>query len=54
MNMRILVRIGNWRWGDNGYVQGGRQEARAAHRMNPQTPGGSSAIQPVASRMMKN
>lgn len=25
------LRIGNRRWGDNGYVRGGRQEARPAH-----------------------
>ncbi|KAG8388946.1 hypothetical protein BUALT_Bualt02G0178100 [Buddleja alternifolia] len=27
----IGVRIGNRRWGDNGYVRGGRQEARPIH-----------------------
>lgn len=28
------VRIGNRRWGDNGYVRSGRQEARPVHRSN--------------------
>ncbi|XP_057480909.1 uncharacterized protein LOC130767875 [Actinidia eriantha] len=30
------LRIGNRRWGDNGYVRAGRQEARPVHRPNTQ------------------
>ncbi|KAF5727599.1 RING/U-box superfamily protein isoform 1 [Tripterygium wilfordii] len=30
------LRIGNRRWGDNGYVRGGRQEARPVYRANMQ------------------
>ncbi|KAH6774866.1 hypothetical protein C2S51_013270 [Perilla frutescens var. frutescens] len=30
------LRIGNRRWGDNGYVRAGRQEARPVYRPNPQ------------------
>ncbi|KAH9610135.1 hypothetical protein KSS87_004782 [Heliosperma pusillum] len=39
------LRIGNRRWGDNGYIRAGRQEARPAHRSNPQDPGASSSRQ---------
>ncbi|KAI6685456.1 hypothetical protein NL676_031369 [Syzygium grande] len=37
------VRIGNRRWGDNGYVRAGRQEARPVYRANPQDEGASSS-----------
>lgn len=37
------LRIGNRRWGDNGYVRAGRQEARPVHRSNPQISGASSS-----------
>ncbi|KAL9233580.1 hypothetical protein vseg_008560 [Gypsophila vaccaria] len=37
------LRIGNRRWGDNGYIRAGRQEARPAHRSNPQNPGASAS-----------
>ncbi|KAL9319676.1 hypothetical protein ACSQ67_011515 [Phaseolus vulgaris] len=40
------VRIGNCRWGDNGYVRGGRQEARPVHRSNFQDSGASSSREP--------
>ncbi|XP_068494756.1 uncharacterized protein [Phaseolus vulgaris] len=40
------VRIGNRRWGDNGYVRGGRQEARPVHRSNFQDSGASSSREP--------
>ncbi|KAH6791657.1 RING/U-box superfamily protein [Perilla frutescens var. hirtella] len=33
------LRIGNRRWGDNGYVRAGRQEARPVYRPNPQDSG---------------
>lgn len=40
------VRIGNRRWGDNGYVRGGRQEARPVHRSNIEDSGASSSREP--------
>ncbi|CAB4278768.1 unnamed protein product [Prunus armeniaca] len=40
------VRIGNRRWGDNGYVRGGRQEARPVHRSNIEDSGASSSRDP--------
>ncbi|KMT14595.1 hypothetical protein BVRB_4g073650 [Beta vulgaris subsp. vulgaris] len=39
------LRIGNRRWGDNGYISAGRQEARPVHRSNPQNSGASSSRQ---------
>lgn len=39
-------RIGNRRWGDNGYVRAGRQEARPVHRPNFQDPEASSSREP--------
>lgn len=40
-------RIGNRRWGDNGYVRAGRQEARPVHhRPNFQDSGASSSREP--------
>lgn len=37
------LRIGNRRWGDNGYVRGGRQEARPVYHPNlPDSGAGSS------------
>ncbi|KAJ8528979.1 hypothetical protein K7X08_035814 [Anisodus acutangulus] len=40
------LRIGNRRWGDNGYVRAGRQEARPAHRPpNSQDLGAGSSRQ---------
>ncbi|CAN6695061.1 unnamed protein product [Malus baccata var. baccata] len=41
-----VIRIGNRRWGDNGYVRGGRQEARPVRRSNIQDPGASSSGEP--------
>lgn len=38
--------IGNWRWGDNGYVRGGWQEARPMHRPNFQDTGAGPSRQP--------
>ncbi|PIN06509.1 hypothetical protein CDL12_20942 [Handroanthus impetiginosus] len=35
------LRIGNRRWGDNGYVRAGRQEARPVHRPHIQDSGGA-------------
>ncbi|KAH7560733.1 hypothetical protein ACOSQ2_017168 [Xanthoceras sorbifolium] len=40
------LRIGNRRWGDNGYVRAGRQEARPVHRPNSQDTGASSSREP--------
>uniref|UniRef100_A0A2P2P163 RING-type domain-containing protein n=1 Tax=Rhizophora mucronata TaxID=61149 RepID=A0A2P2P163_RHIMU len=40
------LRIGNRRWGDNGYVRAGRQEARPVYRPNSQDPGASSSRGP--------
>ncbi|KAM5584730.1 hypothetical protein ABKV19_004206 [Rosa sericea] len=40
------IRIGNRRWGDNGYVSAGRQEARPVHRSNIQEAGASSSREP--------
>lgn len=40
------LRIGNWRWGDNGYVRAGRLEARPAYRPNFQESGASSSRVP--------
>ncbi|CAA2986723.1 uncharacterized protein LOC111369963 isoform X2 [Olea europaea var. sylvestris] len=40
------LRIGNWRWGDNGYVRGGWQEARPMHRPNFQDTGAGPSRQP--------
>ncbi|KAL1347926.1 hypothetical protein HN51_023931 [Arachis hypogaea] len=37
------LRIGNRRWGDNGYVRSGRLEARPVPRSNFQDPGGASS-----------
>ncbi|XP_047148155.1 uncharacterized protein LOC124820492 [Vigna umbellata] len=36
-------RIGNRRWGDNGYVRAGRQEARPVNRANFQDSGATGA-----------
>ncbi|CAI9781307.1 unnamed protein product [Fraxinus pennsylvanica] len=40
------LRIGNRRWGDNGYVRGGRQEARPISRPNFQDSGAGPSRQP--------
>ncbi|BFG30175.1 hypothetical protein CerSpe_164480 [Prunus speciosa] len=40
------IRIGNRRWGDNGYVRGGRQEARPVQRSNIEDLGASSSREP--------
>ena len=37
------LRIGNRRWGDNGYVRAGRLEARPVYRSNFQDSGGASS-----------
>ncbi|KAK7400923.1 hypothetical protein VNO78_12232 [Psophocarpus tetragonolobus] len=42
-NLRV---IGNRRWGDNGYVRAGRQEARPVHRPNFQDSVASSSREP--------
>ncbi|CAM8939820.1 unnamed protein product [Rhodiola kirilowii] len=40
------IRIGNRRWGDNGYVRNGRQEARPVYHPNLQASGSSSSREP--------
>lgn len=46
-NNSLSLRIGNRRWGDNGYIRGGRQEARPVRWSNYQDAGaGSSSSQP--------
>ncbi|KAF3648519.1 putative serine/threonine-protein kinase-like [Capsicum annuum] len=40
------LRIGNRRWGDNGYVSAGRQEARPVYRSNPQESGVGPSREP--------
>ena len=40
------LRIGNRRWGDNGYVRAGRQEARPVHRSNFEDSGAGSSREP--------
>ncbi|KAH0764475.1 hypothetical protein KY285_000346 [Solanum tuberosum] len=39
------IPLGNRRWGDNGYVRTGKQEARPAHRPNSQDSGAGSSRQ---------
>ncbi|GKV26261.1 hypothetical protein SLEP1_g35599 [Rubroshorea leprosula] len=40
------LRIGNRRWGDNGFVRAGRQEARPVSRANFQDSGAGSSREP--------
>lgn len=40
------LRIGNRRWGDNGYVSAGRQEARPVYRPNSQESGAGPSREP--------
>uniref|UniRef100_A0A5B6ZBA2 RING-type domain-containing protein n=1 Tax=Davidia involucrata TaxID=16924 RepID=A0A5B6ZBA2_DAVIN len=40
------LRIGNRRWGDNGYVRAGRQEARPVYRPNMQDSGAGPSREP--------
>ncbi|XP_073145882.1 uncharacterized protein [Henckelia pumila] len=40
------LRIGNRRWGDNGFVRSGRQEARPVHHPNIDIAGAGSSRQP--------
>ena len=48
------LRIGNRRWGDNGYVRAGRQEARPVHRPNFQDSGASSSCEPKKKEAAKD
>lgn len=51
------LRIGNRRWGDNGYVRAGRQEARPArpfYRPNVQDSGAGSSHEPRKKEAMKD
>ncbi|KAL7227264.1 hypothetical protein ACSBR1_022174 [Camellia fascicularis] len=45
-NRSSSLRIGNRRWGDNGYVRGGRQEARPVHRPNPHNSSAGPSREP--------
>ncbi|XP_014490320.1 uncharacterized protein LOC106753048 [Vigna radiata var. radiata] len=47
-------RIGNRRWGDNGYVRAGRQEARPVNRANFQDSGASSSREPKKKEIGKS
>ncbi|GAA0149519.1 hypothetical protein LIER_08670 [Lithospermum erythrorhizon] len=47
------LRIGNRRWGDNGYVQSGRQEARPVHRPNSQDYVAGPSLQPRKKEVSK-
>ena len=47
------LRIGNRRWGDNGYVRAGRQQARPVYRPNSQLMEASSSHEPSSSREPK-
>lgn len=42
-NNTASLRIGNRRWGDNGYVRSGRQEARPIHRHDLQESSSASS-----------
>ena len=48
------IRIGNRRWGDNGYVSAGRQEARPVHRSNFQDAGAGTSRQPKQKEAAKD
>ena len=48
------LRIGNRRWGDNGYVRAGRLEARLVHRPNLQDSGASSSGGPKKKEAAKS
>ncbi|KDP43239.1 hypothetical protein JCGZ_22791 [Jatropha curcas] len=48
------LRIGNRRWGDNGYVRAGRQEARPVHRPNPQDSGAGPSREPKQKEAAKD
>ncbi|OMO56357.1 putative protein binding protein [Corchorus olitorius] len=48
------VRIGNRRWGDNGYVRSGRQEARPVQRSNVQDTGAGSSREPKNKEVAKS
>ncbi|GLU18893.1 hypothetical protein SLE2022_351700 [Rubroshorea leprosula] len=48
------LRIGNRRWGDNGFVRAGRQEARPVPRPNFQDSGAGSSREPKKKEVAKN
>ncbi|GMH07621.1 hypothetical protein Nepgr_009461 [Nepenthes gracilis] len=52
-NNSSSLRIGNRRWGDNGYVRSGRQEARPIYRSNPQDSGAGSSHEPRKKEVSK-
>ncbi|KAL4326103.1 hypothetical protein GQ457_11G019130 [Hibiscus cannabinus] len=50
----LSLRIGNRRWGDNGYVRSGRQEARPVTRSNFQDTGAGSSREPTRKEGAEN
>lgn len=53
-NNSSSLRIGNRRWGYNGYISGGRQEARPVQRSNFQDSGAGSSNQPKKKEAAKD
>ncbi|XP_024924379.3 uncharacterized protein LOC107404343 isoform X2 [Ziziphus jujuba] len=53
-NNSSSLRIGNRRWGYNGYVSAGRQEARPVYRSNFQDSGAGSSQQPKKKEVAKD
>ncbi|XP_054820057.1 uncharacterized protein LOC129319050 [Prosopis cineraria] len=47
------IRIGNRRWGDNGYVRAGRQQARPVYQPHSQNSGASSSREPRNKEVVK-
>lgn len=45
LSTSVRLRIGNRRWGDNGYVRSGRQEARPVHRSDDHETGAGPSRQ---------
>ncbi|XP_022728935.1 uncharacterized protein LOC111284528 [Durio zibethinus] len=48
------LRIGNRRWGDNGYVRSGRLEARPVHQSNTHDSGAGSSTEPKKKEVAKS
>ncbi|KAH7542192.1 hypothetical protein FEM48_Zijuj02G0047100 [Ziziphus jujuba var. spinosa] len=53
-NYSSSLRIGNRRWGYNGYISAGRQEARPVYRSNFQDSGAGSSQQPKKKEAAKD
>ncbi|XP_015873671.3 uncharacterized protein LOC107410716 [Ziziphus jujuba] len=54
LNNSSSLRIGNRRWGYNGYISAGRQEARPVYRSNFQDSGAGSSQQPKEKEAAKD